>query len=125
VHYGYSLKNQTMRCADGPFLSIVGEPPPDSQRPPGDNGLTDRAVALVRFQGGDTSILSGVARGADQLRNRPAIVDAPVGKGHVLFYVNNPIYRWQTCGEHQLVFNALLFHNDMPPAGELAASPAK
>jgi hypothetical protein len=29
-------------------------------------------------------------------------------------YVNNPIYRWQTFGEHGLVFNALLFHNDFP-----------
>jgi hypothetical protein len=28
--------------------------------------------------------------------------------------VNNPIYRWQTFGEHALVFNALLFYNDFP-----------
>jgi hypothetical protein len=41
-------------------------------------------------------------------------VDAPVGKGRVLFYVNNPIYRWQTFGEHELVYNALLYWNDMP-----------
>jgi hypothetical protein len=31
-------------------------------------------------------------------------------------YVDNPIYRWQTFGEHALVFNALLFYNDLPSA---------
>ena len=60
-------------------------------------------------------------RGADQIRNRPAVVDAPVGKGRVILFANNPIYRWQTFGEHGLVFNALLFYNDFPSA---AAKPA-
>jgi hypothetical protein len=63
-------------------------------------------------------------RGADQIRNRPAIVDAPVGKGRVVFFVNNPIYRWQTFGESELVFNALLYFNDMPDAGEGVQKPS-
>ena len=53
-------------------------------------------------------------RGADQIRGRPMIVDAPSGKGHVLLFATNPIYRWQTFGEHAMVFNALLFWNDLP-----------
>jgi len=41
----------------------------------------------------------------------------------VLAYVNNPIYRWQTFGEHALVFNALLFWNDLPgPASSTAGT---
>jgi hypothetical protein len=28
----------------------------------------------------------------------------------------NPIYRWQNFGEHNLLFNALLFHNDLATA---------
>ena len=52
-------------------------------------------------------------RGSDQIRNRPMIVDAPSGKGRVLLFANNPIYRWQTFGEHTMVFNALLFWNDL------------
>ena len=35
--------------------------------------------------------------------NRPMVVDAPSGKGHVLLFANNPIYRWQTFGEHAMV----------------------
>lgn len=69
---------------------------------------------LVRFQGGDAGVLSGLMRGADQVRNRPAVVDAPVGKGRIILYANNPIYRWQTFGEHGMVFNAILFYNDIP-----------
>ena len=68
---------------------------------------------LLRFQGGDAGVLSGLMRGADEARNRPAVVDAPVGKGRVILYAINPIYRWQTFGEHGMVFNAILFHNDM------------
>ena len=76
---------------------------------------------LARFQGGEAGVLSGLMRGADQLRNRPMIVDAPSGKGRVLAFVNNPIYRWQTFGEHGLVFNALLFWNDFPAASASSA----
>jgi hypothetical protein len=32
-------------------------------------------------------------------------------------FANNPIYRWQTFGEHGMVFNGLLFWNDLPAAG--------
>jgi hypothetical protein len=120
ILFGYSGKNIPMRWADGPLLSIPGQT--NQARGEGEtpaasaenDGAVAHASVLVRFQGGDSSVLSGVMRGADQIRNRPAIVDAPVGKGRVIYFVNNPIYRWQTFGEHELVFNALLYFNDMP-----------
>ncbi len=77
---------------------------------------------LARYQGGEAGVLSGLMRGADQLRNRPMIVDAPSGKGRVLLFANNPIYRWQTFGEHALVFNTLLFWNDLPSGASGAAA---
>jgi hypothetical protein len=40
----------------------------------------------------------------------------PVGKGRVVLYVDNPIYRWQAFGEPDIVFNALLF-DDLPAPG--------
>ena len=52
------------------------------------------------------------------------VVDAPSGKGRVILYANNPIYRWQTFGEHAMVFNALLFWNDLPGPGAGTAKPA-
>jgi hypothetical protein len=120
ILFGYTGKNIPMRWADGPLLSVAGQTnqargEADAPAVSAENdGAVAHASVLVRFQGGDSSVLSGVMRGADQIRNRPAIVDAPVGKGRVIYFVNNPIYRWQTFGEHELVFNALLYFNDMP-----------
>jgi hypothetical protein len=120
IFYGYGdQKTLPVRWADGPllqagppaqFAAVVGTTP-------------DQPRVLARYQGGDAGVLSGLMRGADQLRNRPMIVDAPSGKGRVIFYVNNPIYRWQTFGEHQLVFNALLFWNDLPNEPVKPATP--
>jgi hypothetical protein len=112
VLYGYAGKNIPVRWADGPLLQVEGSNP---DLAPFLGSTPNRSSILLRFTGGDSGVLSGLLRGADQLRNRPALVDAPVGKGRVLMYVMNPIYRWQTFGEHQLVFNALLYHNDLPP----------
>jgi hypothetical protein len=39
---------------------------------------------------------------------RPVVVDAPLGKGHVILFANNPVYRGETIGSYFLVFNALL-----------------
>ena len=111
VVYGYANKTLPVRWADGPilqagvnpeFAAFVGSTP-------------DRTSVIARFQGGDAGVLSGLMRGADQIRNRPMVVDTQAGKGRVLMFANNPIYRWQTFGEHGMVFNGLLFHNDFPP----------
>jgi len=118
VMFGYASKTLPVRWGDGPLLQIAGQGGPGGRggadsAPPAP-ARPDQPQVIARFTGGDTGVLSGLMRGADQLRNRPAIVDAPVGKGRILMYVNNPIYRWQTFGEHALVFNALLFFNDLP-----------
>ena len=67
----------------------------------------------MRFPGGDTSVLSGLMKGADEIRNRPAVVDVPVGKGRVVLFAGNPCYRWQNLGEFNMLFNALVHFNDM------------
>ncbi|HVG86059.1 MAG TPA: M14 family zinc carboxypeptidase, partial [Vicinamibacterales bacterium] len=120
LFYGYDgQKTLPVRWADGPLLQAG--PPAEMAAFVGSS--PERPQVLARFQGGEAGILSGLMRGADQLRNRPMIVDAPSGKGRVLAYVNNPIYRWQTFGEHALVFNALLFWNDLPgPASSTAGT---
>ncbi|MCC7241030.1 MAG: hypothetical protein IT180_03830 [Acidobacteria bacterium] len=121
IFYGYGgQKTLPVRWADGPLLQAG--PPAGFEAAAG--ATAERPQVLARFQGGEAGVLSGLMRGADQLRNRPMIVDAPSGKGRVLLFVNNPIYRWQTFGEHGLVFNALLFWNDLPAAPPPAAATA-
>jgi len=112
VMFGYDGKTLPVRWSEGPILQAG--PTPEAAAFIG--STPDRAAVLARFQGGDAAVLSGLMRGADQIRNRPMVVDAPTGKGRVLLFANNPIYRWQTFGEHGMVFNALLFYNDFPVA---------
>jgi Zinc carboxypeptidase len=115
VVFGYQTKTLPVRWADGPLLRAG--PDPNSEFAAFVGSTPDRSTIIARFQGGDAAVLSGLMRGADQLRNRPMVVDSPVGKGRVLLFANNPIYRWQTFGEHGMVFNALLFYNDFPAPG--------
>jgi hypothetical protein len=117
VMYGYDQKTLPVRFNGGPLLQAG--PPPGAEQFAGSS--PDRPQVIARFTGGEAGVLSGLMRNPDQIRNRPMVVDAPSGKGRVILYANNPIYRWQTFGEHAMVFNALMFWNDMPGA----AVPAK
>ena len=119
--FGYAQKTLPVRYAGGPLLQAG--PPPGAEQFAGTS--PERPQVIARFTGGDAGVLSGLMRGADQTRNRPMVVDAPSGKGRVILFANNPIYRWQTFGEHEMIFNAILFWNDManttPPKPSTAA----
>jgi zinc carboxypeptidase len=74
-------------------------------------GLADQGNILARFVGGDSAVLSGLMVGGDAIRQRAFAVDVPNahnGKGRVIMFSNNPIYRWQNHGEFNMVFNAIL-----------------
>jgi hypothetical protein len=108
--FGYAQKTLAVRYAGGPLLQAG--PPAGAEQFAGTS--PERPQVIARFTGGDAGVLSGLMRNPDQIRNRPMVVDAPSGKGRVIMFANNPIYRWQTFGEHEMVFNALMFWNDMP-----------
>jgi hypothetical protein len=80
-------------------------------------GVADQDNVLAAFVGGDNSVLSGLMVGADNIRNRAFAMDIPNaynGKGRVLMFANNPIYRWQNHGEFNMVFNSIINWNDVP-----------
>jgi hypothetical protein len=81
-------------------------------------GVADQANVLARYVGGDDAVLSGFMVGADNIAGRAFAVDVPNahnGKGRVIMFANNPIYRWQNHGEFGMVFNSILNWNDVPP----------
>jgi hypothetical protein len=110
IFYGYTDQTIPVRYAGGPLLRM-------------DAALNKQDV-LMRFPGGDKSVLSGLFNGADEIRNRAAIVLTPVGKGEALLFTTNPIWRWQNLGEFRMLFNTLLnFQNlEPPPPAEQQAS---
>ena len=122
IFYGYDKKTVPVRYANGPLLTVqtgtnpfeeapaVPPPPPQS--------------ILMRYPGGDDHVLSGLMRGAAEIRNRPAIVDTPSGKGRVILFAGNPCYRWQNFGEFNMLFNVVLHYNDIKTPPERPASTA-
>ena len=87
-----------MRYANGPLLNV---PETDCAK-----------QVLMKFPGGDKAILSGLMKGANEITNRPAIVDVPVGNGRILMFATNPCYRWTNHGEFGMLFNSILHYND-------------
>ncbi|MDZ7289306.1 MAG: M14 family zinc carboxypeptidase [candidate division KSB1 bacterium] len=70
--------------------------------------------AILRFSKTEKNLLiSGMLKGGRELINRPVVIDAPVGKGHVIFFASNPMWRQETQGEFFLLFNACLNYNHL------------
>jgi hypothetical protein len=66
-----------------------------------------RPRVILRFADAKRLLVSGLLDGGGEMAERAAVVDARYGKGHVLLFAGNPIWRGETLGSYPLVFNAL------------------
>jgi hypothetical protein len=83
---------------------FAGNIPPPNMRP----------RVVLRFASDEKNLLiSGMLAGGSELAGKPAVVDIPVGKGHVVMFATNPMWRHQTQGEFFLLFNAALHFNHL------------
>jgi hypothetical protein len=117
------------------------EAPRPPERPQADEAAQFRALArqagiplddarprvIIRFPTNPNDmLLSGSLVGGQSLSNRAVVVDAPLGKGHVVMFATRPYWRWQTQGLFFLGFNAILNWNDLdagkPATPEATAS---
>jgi len=81
-------------------------------------------VVLGFHQKRDSLLLSGLLVNGEELAGRPAVLDAPVGQGHVVLFAIRPFWRWETQGSFALVFNTILNWNDLSVAWPAAPKPA-
>jgi len=69
-------------------------------------------TSSVVLEWGDTSgapiLVSGQIWGEGSLLGRPAILDSPVGAGHVISFNFNPIHRDMNRGDQRMLWNAIL-----------------
>ena len=72
----------------------------------------------------DSLRLSGLLVNGEELAGRPAVIDAPVGQGHVVMFAIRPFWRWETQGSFALAFNAILNWNDLGVAWPAFPKPA-
>jgi hypothetical protein len=67
-----------------------------------------RPRVVLRY--GDTRdlLVSGLIENGNEIAQRPAVVDVPLDKGHVVVFANNPMWRGETHGTYGFVFNTIL-----------------
>jgi hypothetical protein len=53
--------------------------------------------------------------GGSELAGKAAVVDAPLGKGHILMFAINPFWRMETSGSYMLLLNAALNFEHLTP----------
>jgi hypothetical protein len=52
------------------------------------------------------------------------VVVTPEGKGEVVMFATNPVWRWQNMGEYRMVFNTLMNFRNLTPAALPPTAPA-
>ena len=111
IFYGYTDKTLAVRYANGPLFRLTDQ--------------MDKNDVLMRFPGGDKSVLSGLFNGADNIKGRAAIVVTPEGKGAVVMFATNPVWRWQNLGEYRMIFNTLMNYKNLQPPPMPSPAPAE
>ena len=71
-----------------------------------------RPTVIARWADSNELLISGLLENGSAMAGHPAVVNARYGKGHVLLFANNPIWRGETIGTYRMFFNAIL--NDRP-----------
>lgn len=106
----------------------AGQRPPPPARP-GEEAMSEEARlfmspfqtppalrprVVLRFAATEKDLLvSGMLAGGADLVGKPAVVDVPVGQGHVVMFATNPMWRHQTQGAFFLLFNAALNYDHL------------
>jgi hypothetical protein len=76
-----------------------------------------RPQVILRYADAAHLLVAGLLDGGDEMAERAAVVNASYGKGHVLLFAGNPIWRGETIGSYPLVFNAIVHFNALNRAG--------
>ena len=86
----------------------------------------ERPRVILRFASDEKNLLiSGMLAGGSELANAPAVVDVPVGKGHVVMFATNPMWRHQTQGAFFLIWNAALNFDSLNTERPAPAAPRR
>ncbi|HEY2848652.1 MAG TPA: M14 family zinc carboxypeptidase [Gemmatimonadaceae bacterium] len=67
-----------------------------------------RPRVILRYADQRDLLVSGLLDGGTDIAQRPVVIDAPLEKGHVVLFGNNPVYRGETIGSYFLVFNTIM-----------------
>ncbi|MGH8147723.1 MAG: M14 family zinc carboxypeptidase [Rhodanobacteraceae bacterium] len=71
----------------------------------------DRPVVIARWANANQLLIAGLLEGGGAMAGRAAVVDAHYGRGHVLLFANNPVWRGETIGSYRMFFNAVTHYD--------------
>ena len=74
---------------------------------------TYRPRVILRYAAANELLVSGLLQAGQEMAEHATVVDSPYGKGHVLLFSSDPIYRGETIGTYPLVFNAILNYDHL------------
>jgi len=76
--------------------------------------MEDRPRVILSFpKEADQILLSGMLEGAEEITEAAVVIDSPLGKGHVLLFASNPMWRSTTQGSYPLIFNAIFNYQNL------------
>ncbi|HUL16230.1 MAG TPA: M14 family zinc carboxypeptidase [Terriglobales bacterium] len=67
-----------------------------------------RARVILRYADAKDLLVSGLMEGGDEIAEHPAVIDVPVGRGHLVLFSVNPVYRGETEGTYSFVLNTIM-----------------
>ncbi|MGA2197366.1 MAG: M14 family zinc carboxypeptidase [Bryobacteraceae bacterium] len=100
---------QATPLTDEQFRNPVNVIPP-AQRP----------RVILRYSNANELLVSGLLDNGSELAQHAAVIDSPLGQGHVVLFSNNPFWRAETKGSYFLVFNAILNFDNLGAGRKLA-----
>jgi len=126
IAYGYPdtlavYFNQTPLFQVDTSIDVPEDQDPDLTR---EQARARPRVVMAFHQKRDSLRLSGLLVAGEELAGRPAVLDAPVGQGHIVLFAIRPFWRWETQGSFALAFNAILNWNDLGVAWPTAPRPS-
>ena len=107
----FAIGRPGIEAPEEPSSEIWENPPvTDEQKRNGFRVIppSQRARVILRYADKADLLISGLLEGGEEIAQHPAVVDVPVGSGHVVLFSINPVYRGETRGTYALVLNAIL-----------------
>ncbi len=116
ILYGYDQRTFPVYFNASPLMTVqqkdtsVTARETEAQMDPAMVAEIDRMRARVILQfhhRQDSLLVSGLLVGGSELAKKAAVIDAPLGKGHVIYFAIRPFWRWETQGSFALALNAI------------------
>jgi hypothetical protein len=111
IMYGYDSKTFPIYFNQSPLMTVTAR---DTTRAEGvDQSIFDerermRAKVIMRYhEKADSLLVSGMLVAGEEMAGKAAVVDAPVGKGHVVMFGIRPLWRWESQGSFAMTINAI------------------